>query len=124
MLPEKLAKMGLINYNDIIFIIGGINENYKTTNNIYQGKLDYKNDNIWYKGNVMICPRATSNSAFYWDNSIYVFGGSVEGVCERYDFATKKWNMFDSYLTVIKNNNLDIIIKNFSCALNYFVIPN
>ena len=117
--------MGLINYNDIIFIIGGINENYKTTNTVYQGKFDYKNDNnIWYKGNEMICPRATSNSAFYWDKSIYVFGGSVEGVCERYDFATKKWNMFDSYFTVIKKNNLDNIIKNFSCAFNYFVIPN
>ncbi len=124
-LPEKLAKMGIINYNDIIFIIGGINENYKTTNTVYQGKFDYKNDNnIWYKGNEMICPRATSNSAFYWDKSIYVFGGSVEGVCERYDFATKKWNMFDSYFTVIKKNNLDNIIKNFSCAFNYFVIPN
>ena len=123
-LPEKLAKMGIINYNEIIFIIGGINENYKTINTIYQGKFDLKNDNNnWFKGKEMIYPRATSNSAFYWENNIYVFGGSIEGICERYDFGNKKWNIFDSYLTVIKKNNLDNVIKNFSCTFNYFLNP-
>ena len=71
----------------------------------------------------MIYPRATSNSAFYWENNIYVFGGSIEGICERYDFGNKKWNIFDSYFTVIKKNNLDNVIKNFSCTFNYFLNP-
>ena len=125
-LPEKLARIGVINYNQIIFILGGINEFYQTSSNVFQGKIGSKNEgrNIWYKSSEMICPRATYNSAFYWERNIFVFGGSVEGVCERYDFDSKKWIMIDSYYTAIKSYKVDNVITNFSCALNYYIVPS
>ena len=125
-LPEKLSKMGVINYNNqVIFILGGVNEFYQNSSCVFQGKLSSKKDgrNIWYKGNDMICPRATYNSAFCWEKNIFVFGGSVEGVCEKFDFNIKKWSIFDSYFTAIKSYKVDNVIKNFCCTLNYYVVP-
>ena len=125
-LPEKLSKMGIINYNNqVIFILGGVNEFYQNSSCVFQGKLSSKKDgrNIWYKGNDMICPRATYNSAFCWEKNIFVFGGSVEGVCEKFDFNIKKWSIFDSYFTAIKSYKVDNVIKNFCCTLNYYVVP-
>ena len=125
-LPEKLSKMGVINYNNqVIFILGGVNEFYQNSSCVFQGKLSSKKDgrNIWYKGNDMICPRATYNSAFCWEKNIFVFGGSVEGVCEKFDFNIKKWSIFDSYFTAIKTYKVDNVIKNFCCTLNYYVVP-
>ena len=125
-LPEKLSKMGIINYNNqVIFILGGVNEFYQNSSCVFQGKLSSKKDgrNIWYKGNDMICPRATYNSAFCWEKNIFVFGGSVEGVCEKFDFTIKKWSIFDSYFTAIKSYKVDNVIKNFCCTLNYYVVP-
>lgn len=124
-LPEKLAKMGIINYNkDIIIILGGVNEDYEIVSSVKQGRLDTKSSNNWFKAPDMICPRGVSNSAFLFGDNIIVLGGSVEGVCERFDFATKKWEMIESYYKVIKEKKIEKIIKNFSCVLNYYVSPS
>ena len=44
-LPEKLSKMGVINYNNqVIFILGGVNEFYQNSSCVFQGKLSSKKD--------------------------------------------------------------------------------
>ena len=60
---------------------------------------------------------------FVGKKNIFVFGGSVEGVCEKFDFTIKKWSIFDSYFTAIKSYKVDNVIKNFCCTLNYYVVP-
>ena len=120
-LPEKLAKMGIVNYNkDIIIILGGVNEDYEIVSSVRQGRMDTKGSNIWYKAPDMICPRGVSSSAFLWGGNIIVLGGSVEGVCERFDFATKKWEMLESYYSVLKEKKIDNVMKTFSCVINYY----
>ena len=122
-LPEKLAKTGLINFNNEILILGGITENYNVSNKVYSIKIDGKN-NEWKFDSEMICRRATSASSFYWDGFIYVLGGSSEGICEKYDLSTGKWEIFESYFSSIKEYKIDGTIKNFCCCLNYFVMSN
>jgi hypothetical protein len=122
-LPEKLAKTGLINFNNEILILGGITENYNVSNKVYSIKIDGKN-NEWKFDSEMICRRATSASSFYWDGFIYVLGGSSEGICEKYDLSTGKWEIFESYFSSIREYKIDGTIKNFCCCLNYFVMSN
>jgi len=37
----------------------------------------------------------------------YFYFWSIEGICEKYDFENKKWNIFEDYFNVIKKNNLE-----------------
>ena len=125
-LPMKLAKCGIINLDSKnILILGGSDENFVPINNVFKCKLDSDNDkNVWSSEPEMICPRTTGNTCFLWKKNIYVFGGSSTNFFEKFDSETKNWETIENYLSVIKSSNIDNILTNFSCALNYYsVIP-
>ena len=71
----------------------------------------------------MICPRTTGDSCFYWNKNIYVLGGSVKGICEKYDMINKKWEMIDSFYSLIQSSKIENVLTNFSCVLNFYVLP-
>lgn len=120
-LPIKIAELGVININNkYIFILGGIDENKNLLDNVYIGRLDHNFINYsWREGPKLICPRKTGNNAFYWNNSIYVVGGSREGICEKFNLFKQKWEMIKSYLSIMDNSNDEIKIKFFSSELNF-----
>ena len=121
-LPKKIAEMGVINIdNKFIFLLGGIDEDKNPISKMYIGRFDHNitKDNSWINGQDLICPRITGSSAFYWNKNIYVVGGSIEGICEKYSMNTKKWNMIESYNSIIDKN--DTMLKKYSCELNYYI---
>ena len=124
-LPKKIAEVGVINLdNKFILLLGGIDEDFSPTSKMYIGRFDHNitKDSSWVNGQDLICPRVTGSSAFYWNKNIYVVGGSIEGICEKYSMATKKWNMIESYNSIIDNN--DTMLKKYSCELNYYIQPS
>ena len=120
-LPMKIAELGIININNkYIFILGGIDENKNLLDNVYIGRLDHNFVNYsWREGPKLICPRNVGNNVFYWNNYIYVIGGSSEGVCEKYNLLKQKWEMIKSYLNVFEDLRDEIKIKYFTSEINF-----
>jgi hypothetical protein len=120
-LPLKVAELGVINYNNkYIFLLGGIDENKNLLDSVYIGRLDHNFVKYsWREGPKLICPRNTNNNCFYLNNYIYVFGGSSEGICERYNFIKQKWEMIKSYLTIVNDLGFEQKIKYLSTQLSF-----
>ena len=120
-LPIKIAELGVINFNNkYIFLLGGIDENKNLLDNVYIGRLDHNFVKYsWREGAKLICPRNTRNNCFYLNNFIYVFGGSSEGICERYNFIKQEWEMIKSYLTIINDLGYEHKIKYLSSELSF-----
>lgn len=95
---DSFAKMGVVNMNNNIFILGGINEEYQITNKVVVLELS---KGQWKKIPEMQSKRTFNNSSFLYNNSIYVIGGDSNCSCERFDFLSQKWMYIESYSNVL-----------------------
>ena len=114
-LPEKLAKLGVVTYKNNVIILGGINQKYENEKSAWI--LDLKSSE-WGKLPNMLYSRSLNQSSFFYNNYIYVFGGNSECNCERFNFANGKWNLIESYTSVMKGKKINELY-NFSFAGNF-----
>lgn len=114
-LPEKLAKIGVVYYKDHIIILGGINGAYDIIKSVRV--LDVMSTE-WHKITDMLYPRTFNQSACLYNNFIYAIGGNADCNCERYDFYSNKWQLIESYTSVLKSKKMNELY-NFSFAPNF-----
>jgi hypothetical protein len=114
-LKDKLAKMGIVTYQNNIIILGGINSSYDVVPNAWV--LDTVNAN-WQKLPEMLYPRSFNQSALLFGNYIYAIGGNVDCNCERFDFYHNKWQLIESYTTALKTKRLNELY-NFAFSTNF-----
>jgi len=100
-LPEKLAKMGVVNYNSRkIIIMGGIDSSYRIVNKVMEFDLL---TNKFRNLNDMLYARSFNQSAILFDNYVYAIGNNPESNCERIDLAKDEWETIESYSNVMRN---------------------
>ena len=99
---DKIAKMGVVEYFGNIVLLGGINSNFDMLREVW--KFDPKKL-VFSSMERMKHHRVGLQSCVVFDNYIYVFGGNNQMSCERFAVKERKWEMIDSYTTVLKGRS-------------------
>ena len=81
--------------NKSILICGGMSTEFEAQRNCYS--LDLATIK-WKKKAPMTHPRLTSSGLFFTNGFVFAIGGNSEGLCERYNVDTDKWQRIPSFM--------------------------
>ena len=102
-LPRPLAKMGVcLVEREAIFIIGGMSTDFEARKEVYSFSLDHTS---WKKHTDMAVPKLVSTGCFYSRGQIYIIGGTIDQVCERYTVATDRWKKIPGFRKMVAVGN-------------------
>lgn len=94
-LPIPLAKHGAtVVDNKSILICGGMSTDCEPLRNVYS--LDLSTIK-WTKKSYMNHPKLINQGLFFSNGYVFAIGGNSEGICERYNVDTDRWQRIPSY---------------------------
>ena len=88
-LPKPLAKLGTsLLDRTAILICGGMSSDFEAKKDAFTFDL---HEQKWRQVSDMACPKLVSSGQVYSMGQVYVFGGTADQICEKYDPVKDEW---------------------------------